>query len=312
MCYSARIEADYRRFVKEYGAIMSLDDFTRMIMEYFADPKRIRLPKAMTAPFLEAPVTDEEKKIAEVLRERMKADEIELLQELAKQRERLEKAQQSLAVKATKKAADDERIATNKIAAIAGKLDDLRTTDIKPRDARIFPGWYAPVMVWENGRRTVKPMRYQCRPAGKPAFYDTKYPGTYNARMDNLRGFWKGQYGHTHGVVLVDAFYENVTGPEGKNLVLEFRPDPPQTMLVACLWSHWRGTMPGEKDLLSFAIITTDPPPEISEAGHDRCPVPIKPEDLDTWLKPDQQNLDAMDEVLRNNGMPHFRHNSAP
>ena len=52
VCYSARIEADYRKFVKEYGAIMSLDDFTRMIMEYFAEPKRIRLPKAMTAPFL--------------------------------------------------------------------------------------------------------------------------------------------------------------------------------------------------------------------------------------------------------------------
>ena len=32
MCYSAQIEADYRRFVHEYGAIMSLDDFTRMVV----------------------------------------------------------------------------------------------------------------------------------------------------------------------------------------------------------------------------------------------------------------------------------------
>jgi len=37
MCYSAQIEADYRRFVHEYGAIMSLDDFTRMVAEYFSD-----------------------------------------------------------------------------------------------------------------------------------------------------------------------------------------------------------------------------------------------------------------------------------
>jgi hypothetical protein len=36
-------------------------------------------------------------------------------------------------------------------------------------------------MVVDNGHLVVKPMRYQCRPAGKPAFYDTKYPGTYNA-----------------------------------------------------------------------------------------------------------------------------------
>jgi hypothetical protein len=27
----------------------------------------------------------------------------------------------------------------------------------------------------------VKPMRYQCRLAGKPAFYDVKFPGAYNS-----------------------------------------------------------------------------------------------------------------------------------
>ena len=65
MCYSAQIEADYKRFVSEYGAIMSLDDFTRMVVEHFENP-RMRVPKAMTAPFLESPETDEERKIAEV------------------------------------------------------------------------------------------------------------------------------------------------------------------------------------------------------------------------------------------------------
>ena len=242
----------------------------------------------------------------------MAADEIALLQELAKQTERLEKAQQSLAAKATKKAAEDVRIATNKIAAAKGKLEELKSTELKPRDSRIYPGWYAPVMIMENGRRVVKPMRYQCRPAGKPAFYDEQYPGTYNARRDNLRGFWKGQYGHTHGLVLVDAFYENVTGPDGKNVVLEFRPDPPQTLLVACVWSHWRATKPGEKDLLSFAIITDDPPPEIAEAGHDRCPIPIKPENIDAWLNPEARGLDAVDAILEDKLLPFYTHRQAP
>ncbi|MCL6487203.1 MAG: SOS response-associated peptidase family protein, partial [Janthinobacterium lividum] len=252
------------------------------------------------------------RKIAEVIRARIAADEIALLQELAKQTERLEKAQQALAVKVTKKATEDVRIATNKITSIKGKLEELKSTELTPRDSRIFPGWYAPVMVMENGRRVVKPMRYQCRPAGKPAFYDEQYPGTYNARRDNLRGFWKGQYGHTHGLVLVDAFYENVTGPDGKNVVLEFRPDPPQTLLVACVWSHWRATKPGEKDLLSFAIITDDPPPEIAEAGHDRCPIPIKPENIDAWLNPEARGLDAVDAILEDKLLPFYTHRQAP
>jgi putative SOS response-associated peptidase YedK len=64
------------------------------------------------------------------------------------------------------------------------------------------------------------------------------------------------------------------------------------------VWSHWRATKPGEKDLLSFAIITDDPPPEIAEAGHDRCPVPIKPENIDAWLNPEPRSLEAMDAIL--------------
>lgn len=311
MCYSAQIKADYKRFVREYGAIMSLDEFSRLVTEYFQNPGSVKFPKAMVAPFLESPETEQEKRIAEVLRASQKAQEIELLQELAKQRERKDKAEAAVAHKATKTATEELRKAANKVNWLEGKLDELNSAEIKPRDSRIFPGWYAPVMVMENGRRVVKPMRYQCRPVGKPAFYDTKYPGTYNARMDNLRGFWKGQYGHTHGVVLVDAFYENVVGPDGKNMVLEFRPEPPETMLVACLWSHWRATAPGEKDLLSFAIITTDPPPEISEAGHDRCPAPIRPEHLDAWLNPDPRNLEAMDAILEDRALPYYVHRAA-
>jgi hypothetical protein len=91
-----------------------------------------------------------------------------------------------------------------------GNLSDLHRTELVDDDARIHSGHYAPVIVWEDGRRVMKPMRYQCRPAGKPAFYDVKYPGTYNARRDNLEGFWKELFGLSHGVVVMNAFFENV------------------------------------------------------------------------------------------------------
>ncbi|WP_205984885.1 SOS response-associated peptidase family protein, partial [Pseudofulvimonas gallinarii] len=95
------------------------------------------------------------------------------------------------------------------------------------------------MLIHREGRPVVLPMRYQCRPAGKPAWYDTKYPGTYNARRDNLQGFWKHQFGHQHALVIAHRFYENVEGPDGRNRVLEFSPDDGEPMLVACLWSHW-------------------------------------------------------------------------
>jgi putative SOS response-associated peptidase YedK len=163
------------------------------------------------------------------------------------------------------------RIATAKIEWGLDKLADLRRTEPEPRDSRIFPGVYAPMMIWEEGQRVVKPMRYQCRPAGKPAKFDGLYPGIYNARRDNLEGFWKDLFGLSHGIMVVNAFYEHVKR-DGEDVVLEFRPRPQQDMLVACLWSARSG--PGEPNLLSFAAITDDPPEEIAVAGHDRCIIP--------------------------------------
>jgi hypothetical protein len=53
-------------------------------------------------------------------------------------------------------------------------------------------------------------MRYTCRLAGKPAMHDRRFPGTYNARRDNLEGFWSQVYGTSHAVFWVDSFFENV------------------------------------------------------------------------------------------------------
>lgn len=213
-----------------------------------------------------------------------------------------------------------QRIATDKVKQLMGRHADLKRTELRDRDRRIFPGWYVPVMIWEDGKRVLKPMRYGCRPAGKPAFYDVKYPGTYNARRDNLQGFWKNQFGHTHGLIVVNAFYENVnrhkaegrelaTGEEVENLVLEFRPRPTQDMLIACLWSKWTGS--GEPDLLSFTAITDEPPAEVAAAGHDRCIVPIKQSHVDEWLNPGTTDAKRLLEILDDRERPYYEHRMA-
>ncbi len=38
--------------------------------------------------------------------------------------------------------------------------------------------------------------------------------------------------------------------------------------------------------LLGFAAVTDEPPPEVSAAGHDRCIIPLKPENLEVWPSP--------------------------
>src|SRR5690606_16401816 len=189
-------------------------------------------------------------------------------------------AQRTLQSQTTKRAQEDQRIATSKIEQLKARLGNLKRGEASPSDSRIFPGMYAPVMVWENGRRIVKPMRYQCRPAGKPAFYDRKFPGTYNARRDNLGGFWKPLFGTSHGLMVADKFYENVQTAEG-NVVLEFEARSGEPMLIACLWSHWSDPKGREPALPSFAAITDEPEPEVAAAGHDRTIINIRAEHID-------------------------------
>ena len=306
MCYSAQIRAEYKKFVRMFGAVLNIREFSRLYYERQSHPK-IKIPKAVDALFME-PQTPEEKEIKDLIDAYDASQASVFEQELFKQRKRLADAQRALQVKPTKKAAEEERIATSKIEWARGKLADLRRTELVPDDSRIFPGVYAPVMVWEDGQRVIKPMRYQCRPEGKPAFYDTKYPGTYNARRDNLEGFWKELFGFSHGILAVNAFYENVNR-EGNNVVLEFRPRPQQDMLVACLWSHW--SEPGQPGLLSFAAITDEPPAEISAAGHDRCIIPIRPENIDAWLKPDRAHLREQYAILDDRERPYYEHRLA-
>src|SRR5690606_29872421 len=179
-----------------------------------------------------------------------------------------------------------------------------------PEDSRIFPGYYVPVMVMEHGQLVVKPMRYQCRPAGKPAFYDTKFPGTYNARRDSLEGFWKDVFGRQHAIMMADVFYENVE-VDGKNKVLAFTPRDGEPMLIACLWSRWADPHGREADLLSFAAITDEPEPEVAAAGHDRTVINIKPEHIDAWLNPDAGNLTALYAIFDDKRHPYYEHREA-
>lgn len=308
MCYSAQVRANYRKLVRQYGAIMSIQEFAKL---YFYDPGKARpkTPKGMDDAFAGGDTPAEREVWAAISAWNAEAA-TKWEKELFQQTTRLNNAQRVLATKPTKKAQEDVRIATNKIAIAREKLADLRRTEPLPRDERIFPGVYAPVMVMENGQRVIKPMRYQCRLPGWNEATERQYPGTYNARRDKLESSWRELFGYQHGLIVADVFYENVEDAQGKNQILAFTQRTGEPMLIACLWSRSAGK-PGEADLLSFAAITDDPEPEVAEAGHDRTVINIKPEHIDAWLNPDPQNLAALFAIFDDRRHPFYLHEVA-
>jgi putative SOS response-associated peptidase YedK len=176
---------------------------------------------------------------------------------------------------------------------------------------------HAGVVIRRDGENLLTPMRYFCRPAGKPAFYDKKFPGLYNARRDNLERFWAEQFGHHHAIMVVESFFENVAlhamehralqpGEAERNVVLQFTPKPPEAMLVACIWSDWRA--PDVPGVRGFAAITDSPPADVAAAGHDRCIVNLKPEHAEAWLTPAGRSVRELQALLSDRAVPTFAH----
>jgi hypothetical protein len=175
MCYSAQIKADYKRFTRMFGASMDIREFARLYWERVEGRLKVKIPKAIDDSFL-APQSDDERKIRRLIDEYNEGQAKALEEELFKQRARLVAAERTLSAKPTKATAESKRIAGDKIEAALRRLDDIKRTEPLPRDSRIFSGHYAPVLVVEEGQRVVKPMRYHCRIAGKPANYDSNFP----------------------------------------------------------------------------------------------------------------------------------------
>ena len=318
MCYSAQVQQVVRKLYRELGIRLDYAEAETLFMRRLEDPT-LSISRGFEANF-DHPANDQERRIKTAIDEYRSRAATKFETDLFTQKTRLVNAERSLKSKDTKKAREDVRIATSKIETLSTKLADLRRADTLERDNRIFPMMYAGVIVKQGTQNVLTPMRYFCRPAGKPSFIDRKFPGLYNARRDSLDKFWSGQFGRHHALMVVESFYENVRlhsmehrslreGEAEQNVVLQFTPEPRQPMLIACLWSHW--TDPKEPDLRGFAAITDEPPPDVAAAGHDRCIINLKPEHVDAWLTPEHRSAAELQSILSDRALPVFQHAQA-
>jgi len=315
MCYSAQVIQMARKLNRQLGLRLDYAEVERLFFKRLDDPSLL-ISRGFETNF-DDPTTDQERRIKGAIDEHRARVASKMEKDLFTQKTRLVNAHRSLQDKETKKAREDLRIATNKIESLTTKLSQLRSSEPNEEDNRIFPFVYTGVIVKKDGQNLLTPMRYHCRPAGKPAFIDRQFPGLYNARRDNLEKFWAEQFGKHHAILVVESFYENVkrhtmehrqllAGEKEENVVLQFKPDPPQTMYIACLWSHW--TDPKELDIRSFAAITDEPPADVAAAGHDRCIINLKPEHVEAWLTPQGRPPEELQAILSDRAVPVFQH----
>lgn len=322
MCYSAMVIQDVRKLSSLFGAKIEtslyLDLFDRRLKG-----EKLYINKAMELPFVLSPTSETEAEIADKITEWHKEEITRLEKDLFLQVKRLADAERILELKPTKKAETDRRVATTKIKKFKSDLEKHKTQKIlSESEERIFPLHYLSMLCLnDKGERVIRPVRYLLRPSDKDESFDRKFNGCYNARLDNLDSvrWWREALGKRHGVMLVKKFYENVATPdymkknklaqdmqEKENLVLAFEPDNTEYMFIPTLWDKWEKD--GEPVLYSTALITDEPAPEISAAGHDRTPIFLKESAIDAWLSPKSQDIIELKKVLDQREFPHYTH----
>jgi putative SOS response-associated peptidase YedK len=161
------------------------------------------------------------------------------------------------------------------------KIDFDEIGDYRPR-WNAAPTSLLPVVVSENGARTLTSMRWGLIPAWAKS---TKIGySTFNARAEDIairpafRGAWQAR---RRCLVVADGYYEWRAADKQPFAVALGNRGP---MTFAGLWDLWRNpASPNDKPLKSFAIITT-PANELLKPVHERMPALIPPGRWHDWL----------------------------
>jgi len=291
MCYSALIKGNLKRVSAEFRARLDLESFTRFYAMRIEHPE-LKIPFGLDRYFLlsQDPM---EAKIAPLIRQFQK-DEAE------RNRMLLVEAENEIKELAQKPTAANKKkieVRERKILKLNAKLD-TSFDRISPLDERIYPGSFAPVIISDGSKesRRLVPMRYRVRmPSGAeiPPQYNV-----FNARRDSLlsAATWKPLFSHTHAIFPFVRFFEWVERTSAddkiKKVEIAFSPSERGLMWAASLYSP-----PKDKSILpyaSFAMVTDEPPQEVSAAGHDRCPIFLRADLIDSWLSPQEKSKEEL------------------
>lgn len=299
MCYSARIKASIKELSWEFRAQPDMDSFEDIFRARLEDPT-LKVPYGLDRYFVMSK-EKAENKLAPLIQQHYAAERDRSQATLRETEVELKEVSKKTGVTAEKKKGVLER----RRAKLLLKLDH-ELEKITPLDDRIYPFYAAPVIVNEGGQLKVKAMRYRARNLNGsevPPQYNV-----FNARRDSLleARTWKPLLGKHHAVFPFFRFYEWVSRG-GKKQEIYFSPDKGELMWAAALYAPG----PKQSPFASFAMVTDEPPPEVAEAGHDRCPIYLAKAKWDEWLKPGNASKEELIALLGHQEKTHYNHGLA-
>ena len=193
--------------------------------------------------------------------------------------------------------------ASNKKLAEKYRISISKEGDVEGWIIKVLPFQKAPVILRKNDgggggvaiERKLEEMQFSLLPSWSKT-HRVKF-STHNARLESFddranqkvfvyeKPTWREAFKKRHCLVPLSGFIEPIyTGELAGNMVRFFSPGEP-LLTAAGIWEQWCGA---DGEIIdSFAILTDEPVPFVSQTGHDRSPVFLEEGSFDTWLNAD-------------------------
>jgi len=302
------IEADLKKVGKRFEARIDWDNLEKAfkLREHY---KSASMPSALDSFVIQSAETPQQKRLATMAKDHYAAEIQKLAVKLKKYEQDVKDFEEKIK-KGSKAKTIHENLRKRRetVKKHKDKIESYKKID-ESGISRIFPMYYAPVVVKDGKDNMIRFMRYQLCPKNGKELDPYKY-SLFNARKDRLMDskIWLAVFGKQHGIFPFYRFYENVEGENGKSKTIYFQPDHGDIMWSAALFETAKIK---EGELWSFAAITNDPPPEVAAAGHDRCPVYIEESKFEDWLNPAKIKKEDLLKLLSAIEKTYFEHKAA-
>jgi putative SOS response-associated peptidase YedK len=173
-------------------------------------------------------------------------------------------------------------------------FDEADATELPPR-YNIAPTQLVAVVLLDDGRRTLRPLRWGLIPSWAR---DARIGNSLiNARAETVadKPAFRAAFRSRRCLIPTTGFFEWMATGGKKKQPLHIRMSDGRPFALAGLWERWPGA--GGEPVESCAILTTTAN-ELMRPVHDRMPVILAPEDYATWLDPTTPP-DALHALLR-------------
>ena len=168
----------------------------------------------------------------------------------------------------------------------------------------IAPGQQILVLFRQNGRNVLDTFHWGLVPFwAKDVSIGNKM---INARSETVavKPSFRNAFKKRRCLILADGFFE-WTGQKGSKQPMFITLPEAQPFAFAGLWETWRAKAQSSTDYLSCTIITREAVGRMRKIHH-RMPVILPPDVYDTWLDPQNQDVDRLSDLLGSASITEF------